>query len=110
MELDRDPGLTYERTVSAGRHGHVRPPEQGQDTQGVARRAIERGVARDRRDGTQPELRPGKREDDREGVVMTRVAVEDDRDAGHLPKRSAGVPRGGDAAEPLRLPPGACGR
>ena len=110
VELDRDPRLAHQRTVRAGRDGHVRPSEQGQDTQGVARRAIERGVARDRRDRAQPELRPGQREDDREGVVMTRVAVEDDRDAGHCRSVAQALPRGDGALGPLRLPPGACGR
>ena len=94
VELDRDPRVADQRAVGAGGDGHVGSPEQGQDAERVAGRPIERSVARDGRDRQEPELRPGQREHDRERVVMARVAVEDDRDAGHLPKPIAAVRRG----------------
>ncbi len=57
--------------------------EQGEDTQRVARRVREGGVAADRGDAQHLELRPGEGERDRQGVVVAGVAVDDD--GGSLP-------------------------
>ena len=63
------------------RHRDVVPAEQGQDAQRVARRVGQRRVAADGRDPQQLQLRAREGERDRQGVVVARVAVQDDRGA-----------------------------
>ena len=64
-------------------HGHV-GTEQLTDGEGVVGGALERGVAGDGRDAEQ--LGVARRDDDGDGVVVPRVAVEDHR---HRHRRSA---------------------
>ena len=110
VERDRDPRLADDRAFRAGGDRHVGPAQQGQHPERVAGRPVEPGVAGDRGDREQPELRPGQRQDDRQGVVVTGVAVEDDRDRGHRRQRIAAPPRGGSRPAGRRLPPDARGR
>ena len=103
MDLDRDPRLADERQDGAAGDGYVRPAGEGEDPQRVARRVLDAGVARHGRD---PEdLEPGRREreQDRECVVVPRVAVEQDgpSDAGG---RSAGQRVQGRLVDPHRTP------
>ncbi len=81
----------HERRRRAGRDGHVRAVEQREHPERVARRLAQPDVAADGRDPQDLELRAGERERDRERVVVSRVAVEQDRDArgyGRLPNAS----------------------
>ena len=58
-----------QRPGGAGRDGDVLAPGQREHAQGVARRRLERQVARDRREGEQLDLRAREREQDRDRVV-----------------------------------------
>jgi hypothetical protein len=71
--------LDHERVVRAGGDGNVGPIEQREDAQRVARRVGEDRVAADRRDAADLERGRGAGEQDRQGVVVARVAVEHDR-------------------------------
>ena len=69
-----------ERTVRAGCDRHVRAVGECEDCLRVPRRRREVDVPGDRRDGAHVELRTVEREEDRERIVVARVAVEDHRD------------------------------
>ena len=80
-----------ERGGGACRNRDVRPVEQREHPQRVARGLAQADVAADGRDAEDLELRAGERQGDRERVVVARVAVEQDRDPrgyGRLPKAS----------------------
>ena len=73
------PARHHERPRGAGRHRHVLPPGQREHAQGVARRRLERQVARDRREREQLDLRAREREQDCDRVVDAGVAIDDER-------------------------------
>jgi hypothetical protein len=75
-------GLADERAVGAGGDRYVGAAGQLEDADGVRRRLRQRLVARDGRDPEQLELGAREREQDRDRVVVTGVAVEQDRDRG----------------------------
>ena len=62
-------------------------PEEGQDPERVAGRVLQAGVAGDGRDAQHAQLGAGEREEDRQGVVVAGVAVEDDRERIGTPVR-----------------------
>ena len=74
---------TQQGPVRARGDRDIGPSEQRQDPQCIAGRGCQLGVACHGRDAEQLELGTGQRDDDREGVVMARIAVQDDRDRRH---------------------------
>ena len=93
-----------ERPVGAGRDGHVLAAGQREHAQRVARRRLERQVARDRREREQVELRARQREQDRDGVVDARVAVDDERRGHAIAARTVCRRRPGRASGRRRRP------
>ena len=81
----------HERRRRACSNRYVRPVEQREHPQRVARGLAQADVAADGRDAEDLELRARERQGDRERVVAARVAVEQHRDPrgyGRLPKAS----------------------
>ena len=76
------PARDDERPRRARRDGHVLAPGEREHAQRVARRRLERQVARDGREREQLDLRAREREQDRDRVVHAGVAVDDER-GGH---------------------------
>ena len=79
VDVGGDEELARERAVGAGRHRHVAAADELEHAERVRRRLLERLVAGDRRDAEEVELRAGEREQERDRVVVARVAVEQDR-------------------------------
>ena len=79
MDVGGDEELAGERPVGAGCDVHVPTADELEDAQGVRRRLLERLVPGDRRDAQEVELRAREREQERDRVVVPRVAVEQDR-------------------------------
>ena len=68
----------HQRPVGAGRDRHVGPAGELEHAQGILCRPLERLVAGDRRDAAEVELGARDRQQERERVVDTRVAVDHD--------------------------------
>ncbi len=79
VDIDRHPWLANERSFRSGRDRDLSPVKEGQQPEGVVGGPGQRGVARDRRDRHDVQFRPRQGEGDGEGVIVARVAVEDDR-------------------------------
>ena len=79
-----------QRPRGAGVHRHVDAEQVAHDP-GVVGRAVERGVAGDRRDAEQVGVAGG--DDDRHRVVVAGIAVEDQRDGHGAPPREPSSPR-----------------
>jgi hypothetical protein len=79
VDVLRDEELALERPVGAGRDRDVAATRELEHAERVRRRLLERLVAGDGRDGPQLDLRARQREQDRDRVVVARVAVEEDR-------------------------------
>ena len=79
MHVRRGAQVAGERPHAARRDRHVPDAGQGADDAGVAGHLLERAVAANGRDRQQVDRRARGRQEDRDGVVVTRVAVEDDR-------------------------------
>jgi hypothetical protein len=74
----------HQRALGAPVDGNVRAAGELAHAQGVRRRLRDRDVARDRRDAAEIEpFARGERQQDRDGVVVARVGVDDDR-LGHV--------------------------
>ena len=76
--------------MAALRHGHVAGADEFQDAQAVGCRLLDLGIAAGRGHAEQLDRRRAMRHDERDGVVMTGIAVEQDRGGGHAsaPARS----------------------
>jgi hypothetical protein len=91
--LPVDVGRGVERAVEgmgrAGRDLDVGPAGEGEDAERRVGRRLEHGVAADRADAEDAEVRSGEREEDRDRVVVARIAVDDDREGaiGRCPRR-----------------------
>jgi hypothetical protein len=79
MNVGGDPALADERPVGTGRDRQVAAADVLEDAKCVCRRLLERLVAGDRRDAEELDLRARQGEQERDRVVVTGVAVEEDR-------------------------------
>jgi hypothetical protein len=82
VNLPRDDLLANERELATGGHRYVRDAGHGAHPQGVARDLREGLVPGHGSDGDELDRRASMGEQDCDGVVVARVAVEDDL-AGH---------------------------
>ena len=73
-----DVPFAHERTVGARRHRDLGTSDVIEDADGVCGRLLERLIAGHRGDAEQVHFRAGEGEEQRDRVVMTRIAVEDD--------------------------------
>ena len=100
VHVRRDVALAHERPVGARVDRDVAAARELEHAQRVRRRLVERLVAGDGRDADELELGRGEREQERDRVVVTGVAVEDDRRRSHaasIASTSAAVGRDGCA-------------
>ena len=91
VHVRRDVLLSYEGCGGAARHGHVAAADELEQAQGVRRCLLDRLVARDSGDADKVELRRCEREQQGDRVVVTRVAVEDDRRRTHIFSQSSTI-------------------
>ena len=75
---------TQQRLARARKHRHVLATRELQDAQRIRRGQRQRHIARDRRDAQQVEPLPfGECQQDRDGVVLARIGVDDDPSSRH---------------------------
>ena len=76
--------------MAALRHRHVAGADEFEDAQAVGCRLLDLGIAAGRGDAEQVDRRGAMRHDQRDGVVMAGIAIEQDRGRGHAsaPARS----------------------
>ena len=94
VHVSGDVARPDERLVGARVDGDVGATGKLEHLERVRGRLVDRLVSGDRRDRDELELGRGQREQDRNRVVVARVAVEDDRRRGHLssmPERETGL-------------------
>ena len=85
VDIRGDVQRSQQRAGGSGGHRDVRPAHQRQHAKRVASGGIEARVAGHRRDREQIQLGASQRDDDRQGIVVAWVAIEDQRDPGrHL--------------------------
>ena len=79
MDLGGPHDRAQERSCCTLGDRHVVPPEGVEQPEGVLGAPGDVGVAADRGDGEQVDLRAGRREADRQRIVQARIAVDDQR-------------------------------
>ncbi len=82
VDVRRNHEITPKRPVGAGRDLYIRPPHELQYPQRVCCGLLKRLVPVRRRDAEHLDLRARQRKEERDRVVVPRVAIEDDRDGG----------------------------
>src|SRR4029450_3901019 len=96
--VGRDDEVPGERPFGSGGNANVRPPGELQHAERIRRRLVDGLVAGDCRHGEHVELGAPKRKEERERVVLARVAVDENRNhATTAPGTSTGTTARPDA-------------